>query len=68
MKKSGYSVEKKTRFCQRLFHYLMCHSNKVLLHLGSCEFMKLRYINAYLPSGLFHPYQLDESISIFRGD
>ena len=23
--------------------------------------------NPYLPSGLFHPYQLDESISIFRG-
>ena len=24
-------------------------------------------LNPYLPSGLFHPYQLDESISIFRG-
>ena len=24
-------------------------------------------INPYLPSGLFHPYQVDESISIFRG-
>ena len=23
-------------------------------------------INPYLPSGLFHPYQLDECISIFR--
>ena len=24
-------------------------------------------LNPYLPSGIFHPYQLDESISIFRG-
>ena len=24
-------------------------------------------LNPYLPSGLFHPYQLGESISIFRG-
>ena len=23
--------------------------------------------NPYLPCGLFHPYQLDKSISIFRG-
>ena len=34
---------------------------------GGCPLLQYSPVNPYSPSGLFHPYQLGKSISIFRG-
>ena len=52
------------------FFFLICARLSCLLGFPHCRLIVgvvTCCFNPFLPSGLFHPYQLDESISIFRG-
>ena len=66
-----YSLRSLMSFCfslQIFFAVSYWTFNPAFECITQCKFFyPFIVINPYLPSGLFHPYQLEESIFIFRG-